>query len=273
MNYKFVIKELVPPILLKAFREVKNINKKKPDKYHCPVCKNEVDCFLRLSDWFFEKMDQYQNVHPIFLAETINFLKYSCPSCECSDRDRLYALYLNKFFSEKTGVKTKYKFLDVAPAKSLSLFLRNNQAIDYRSVDLYNKAADDQADITNLTLYEDNKFDILLCSHVLEHVVEDRKAMAELHRILKLGGFGIIMVPILLSLSEDLENPEWTSEADKWKYYGQDDHVRMYSKSGFVNKLTQSGFKVKQLGVEYFGEGLFQKNGIHRRSILYIVEK
>jgi ubiquinone/menaquinone biosynthesis C-methylase UbiE len=121
--------------------------------------------------------------------------------------------------------------------------------------------------------YVDNCFDMILCSHVLEHVDDDRKAMSELFRILKPSGFGIIMVPIDINLKEDFENPEYKTEAERWKYFGQNDHVRLYSKNGFATKLIQTGFKVNQLGIDYFGADVFEKNGIHPRSVLYVVEK
>ena len=51
-------------------------------------------------------------------------------------------------------------------------------------------------DITNI-LYEDNTFDSIWCNHVLEHVVDDQKAMRELLRVPKPGGWAILQVPIL----------------------------------------------------------------------------
>jgi hypothetical protein len=49
--------------------------------------------------------------------------------------------------------------------------------------------------------------------------------------------------------------------------------VRMYSKKGFVTNLEKAGFKVNQYGTDYFGKEVFERNGIHPRSILYIVSK
>jgi predicted SAM-dependent methyltransferase len=132
---------------------------------------------------------------------------------------------------------------------------------------------DYKIDITNIHQFPENSFDCIVCSHVLEHVKEDQKAVAELYRILKPGGWGILMVPIKLELEQTLEKPEIQSEADRWKYYGQNDHVRLYSKSGWLNRLKGAGFKVNQLGIEQFGKEAFTIHGIHPRSILYIVEK
>jgi len=125
----------------------------------------------------------------------------------------------------------------------------------------------------NMPIYKDDSIDIFICSHVLEHVEDDRKAIAELYRILKPGGWGIVMVPIQLTLSEIHEDTSIKSENERCKYFGLESHVRIYSKQGFVRRLECSGFKVNQLGISYFGIEIFEKCGIHHRSVLYVVEK
>jgi len=96
--------------------------------------------------------------------------------------------------------------------------------------------------------------------------------MAELYRILKPGGWGIVMVPILLTLTNVYEGASIRSEADSWKYFQQGDHVRLYSKQGFMRGLEDAGFRVNQLGIDYFGADLFDKHGIDPRSVLCVVE-
>jgi SAM-dependent methyltransferase len=258
------VKEFLLHLIIKLLRKI---------EISCPICKNDLISFDALPDYYFKMFDKNQFIHSIFNLETFNYLKYSCPICGCSDRNRLYALYFNERFTGIKENKSEYQFLDIAPDRNLSEWIKKLPFIHYRSVDLYMEDVDDHADITDLSLYETDKFDIILCSHVLEHIENDRKALAELFRILKPGGFAIVMAPILLTLNEDLENPKWTTEADRWKYYGQDDHVRMYSKDGFVKKLSETGFKVNQLGIDFFGDKIFKKNGIHPRSVLYEVEK
>jgi ubiquinone/menaquinone biosynthesis C-methylase UbiE len=124
-----------------------------------------------------------------------------------------------------------------------------------------------------MRLYQDNQFDFLICSHVLEHVEDDRKALHELHRILKPGGQGILMVPVILSIEEVDEDPAIVDEGERWKRFGQFDHVRLYSKNGFVERVREGGFLVKQYGKEFFGEELFARTGISSQSILYVVTK
>jgi len=264
-----LIKDLTPPVLWRALYRIKY--HKVDDIFFCPVCNKKVKKFLKLPDYYSEMAEKYEYVHSIYCTETLNSKDYSCPHCYASDRDRLYAIYFNNRF--QTFDKEEYSFLDIAPSKHLADFVKRFGFIRYRSADLFMEDVDDKVDITDMNIYSDNSFDIILCSHVLEHIEDDRKAMSELYRILKPGGFGIVMVPIDLSLNEDFENPKYQTEAERWKYFGQNDHVRLYSKIGFVNKLSQTGFKISQLGVDYFGKEVFEKNGIHPRSILYIAEK
>lgn len=240
-------------------------------KHFCPVCSSPVKKFDRLSDFYYENLDNYGYIFSLFQSETINRLNYSCPACGASDRDRLYALYFER---EMPEFETGFRLLDIAPSGSLQKFIKTKyKNINYRSADLMMSGVDDVIDITQMDIYENNSFDFFICSHVLEHIHDDRKAMGELYRVLKPGGKGIAMVPIMLSLNQDYENPEITTPEGRWKHFGQDDHVRMYSKPGFINKLRSTGFSVHQLDINFFSGEIFEKHGIHPRSVLYIVEK
>ncbi|WP_310415830.1 methyltransferase domain-containing protein [Chamaesiphon sp. OTE_8_metabat_110] len=240
-------------------------------KHFCPVCSSKVSQFHRLSDLYYENLDKHGHIFSIFQYETLNYLNYFCPNCSASDRDRLYALYFQKEVSE---VKDEFRLLDIAPSASLQKLIKAKYPhIGYRSADMMMDGVDDVVDITQMDLYEDDTFDFFICSHILEHIENDRKAMSELYRVLTRGGKGIVMVPVVLSLQEDYKNPEVTTPEDRWKHFGQDDHVRMYSKTGFIDKLTSAGFTVAQLNINFFGSEAFDRYGIHPRSVLYIVEK
>lgn len=210
-------------------------------------------------------------------AETCNNEGYSCPACVASDRDRLYALYIRNYL---TGVESDgvIEMVDFAPSTPLSLFIRkqtarSGQAVSYRTADMFMEGADDKIDITDMRAYNDNQFDFFICSHVLEHVTDDKKALRELYRILKPGGRGILMVPIILSIEEIDEDPSVVDEAERWRRFGQFDHLRLYSKAGFVERIKEAGLLVHQYGKEYFGVGSFTKHGITNQSVLYVVEK
>jgi SAM-dependent methyltransferase len=165
------------------------------------------------------------------------------------------------------------KLIDFAPSKSLSGFLKKFPFIDYRSADKYMDGVDDRVDLMQMDIYENDLFDIFICSHVLEHVDDDLKAMRELHRILKPGGWGIVMVPIDLNREKVYEDPSVKEEGLRWKHFGQNDHVRIYSKQGFRERLQLAGFTVKEFGAGYFGAESYSLHGIHPRSVLYTAEK
>lgn len=242
-------------------------------QYYCPVCKQNVVRFSPLPITFDMMLEKCHYIHPRHSDEMMNTHAYSCPKCGAQDRERVYAMYLSKEFSKMGKTGRTYSFLDFAPSPSLSKFIKQHSFIRYRSADFYMKGVDDKVDITDLHIYESNSFDIILCSHVLEHVEQDVKAMKELYRVLNKDGFAIIVVPINLGLKEDFEDPTKTSESDRWKYFGQNDHVRVYSKKGFISKLESVGFQVHQYGGDFFGMAEFERCGVHPRSILYVVTK
>lgn len=257
----------------KIYGYLKSLFTKRSYYFTCSVCGNKINSFNKLPISYLKNMDKYGFIHNIFMFETINIFQYTCPECKANDRDRLYALYFNKYLIPEI-INVDFKILDIAPSKPLKKFLfKYFVNLDYRSADLYMEDVHDQLDITNMKIYKDSSYDFFICSHVLEHIPDDMAAISELYRVTKHGGKGIVMAPIMLNLKFDLEDPKNPNEEESWKYFGQNDHVRMYSKSGFVKKMKSVGFKMYELGIDQFGSEVFKKNGIHPRSVLYVVEK
>jgi SAM-dependent methyltransferase len=253
------------------FKEIRGVYPYQGDKYVCPVCNTGLKYFNSIDFGYLKNLEDNAYVYPIFLLETSNLSEFSCPKCRSTDRDRLYALYFEKKLGRSGNAN--YDIVDFAPQPGLRHFLKNFPGLRYRCADLYLEGVDDVVDIKDMKAYADNSKDIFVCSHVLEHIDDDKKAMSELYRILKPGGWGIAMVPIMLGIEETLEEDHIQSDSDRWKYYMQNDHVRMYSKKGFINNLKGAGFKVHELDVSFFGKDAFQKHGIQQRSVLYVVEK
>jgi ubiquinone/menaquinone biosynthesis C-methylase UbiE len=128
--------------------------------------------------------------------------------------------------------------------------------IQYLSADINERKAMVKEDIVNLS-FEDNSFDIIFCSHVLEHVEDDKRAMRELKRVLKPGGFAILQVPIYEKFlgKKILETNKLASvrtPEERKKFYGHPEHVRIYGKD-YKKRLEEAGFSVK---VEKFAEDL-----------------
>jgi SAM-dependent methyltransferase len=202
-------------------------------------------------------------------AETLNYRAYTCPHCWASDRDRLFALYIRKRVTKSDAIE----LLELAPAKPLSTMIRQYGSISLRTADLAMDGVDDHVDIEDMHCYRDNSFDAFICSHVLEHVPDDTKALRELFRILKPDGWGILMVPVILAAQEIDEAPWLEDVAERWRRFGQYDHIRTYSKNGLLERVERAGFSVRQLGQEYFGANAFETCGISGKSVLYVVEK
>ncbi|WP_416426113.1 class I SAM-dependent methyltransferase [Pseudomonas sp. App30] len=237
----------------------------------CPLCRARFANFMPLPASFFEVFQRLRVFYSLEDFETLNVGQYSCPHCQSSDRDRLYALFVEQHL-QRTG-QGPLRILDIAPAPVLSAFLKQIPDSVYRSADLFSPLADDKVDLQDMSLYPDATFDFIVCSHVLEHVPDDRRAMAELHRVLAPGGVAILMVPILTTATETDEDPDEASVDERWARFGQDDHVRMYCRADFLARLGDAGFHMQALTHADFSAASFTRHGITERSVLYVGRK
>jgi len=245
-------------------------------RYECPVCRRRVDRFIPLAQampQLISELNQHQFDMQLFAhAETLNLQRYGCPFCLANDRSRLYALYLRSE-AERIGNGPKYRMLDIGPAKALRKLILKLGCFDYRSADLLRSDVDDRIDIMDMGAYADDSFDCFICSHVLEHVPDDRRAMRELFRILRPDGWGIAMAPIILGLNATIEDSSITDPAERIRRFGQKDHLRLYARHDFIERLAQAGFSVSCLGYTHFGGEVLEKNGIQQSAVLYICGK
>ncbi len=176
-----------------------------------------------------------------------------CPQCGALERHRL----LWYFITEKTKLLSQPgRLLHIAPEELFFKKFASNTNIEYVPgakfgegyYDTYPAGTQDM-DITNLTL-GDNSFDSIICSHVLEHIPDDRKAMQELYRVLKPSGWAILQVPLDTSLKHTYEDFSITDPHEREKAFGQYDHVRQYGKD-YETRLRDSGFTVKRNSFAY----------------------
>lgn len=164
------------------------------------------------------------------------------PSTLSLERHRLLWLYLKN----ETDFFTKAnKVLHFAPEQAFHKRFKKLHSIDYTTTDLNSPLAEVKADICNLP-FKDNSFDVILCNHVLEHIPDDTKAMQELFRILKPGGWGIFQIPQDLKRAETFEDDSITDRKERAKIFGQYDHVRIYGRDYF-DKLRGIGFNVEEV--------------------------
>lgn len=188
---------------------------------HCPVCKRNSR---------------------IFGAVGINPRKDAqCFFCGAYERHRLAWLY----FKRKTNLfsGSSLKMLHVAPEETFEQLLHKQLGNNYLTADLYNPRAMVKMDITDIQFPNDS-FDVIYCSHVLEHVPDDKKAMREFFRILKPNGWAMLLVPVIGE--HTFEDVTITDPADRARVFGQEDHVRIYGRD-YVDRLRHAGFDVEEV--------------------------
>tara|TARA_R110001592_G_scaffold177361_1_gene417658 strand:+ start:2164 stop:2928 length:765 start_codon:yes stop_codon:yes gene_type:complete len=164
------------------------------------------------------------------------------PSTLSLERHRLLWLFLKK---ETNFFTAPLKVLHFAPEQAFYKRFKKLKNLDYTTTDLNSPLADVKADICNLP-FEENSFDVIFCNHVLEHIPDDTKAMSELFRVLKPGGWGIFQIPQDLKREKTFEDNTITDKVERTKIFGQYDHVRIYGKDYF-NKLRTIGFTVNEV--------------------------
>ncbi|MFS4483773.1 class I SAM-dependent methyltransferase [Hyunsoonleella sp. 2307UL5-6] len=164
------------------------------------------------------------------------------PSTLSLERHRLLWLYLK---NETDFFSSNKKVLHFAPEQCFLKRFRKLDNLDYTTTDLVSPIADVKADICNLP-FEDNSYDIILCNHVLEHIPDDTKAMQELYRVMKPGGYGVFQIPQDLNRDVTFEDNTITDKKERAKIFGQYDHVRIYG-IDYFDMLRDVGFKVTEV--------------------------
>jgi SAM-dependent methyltransferase len=118
------------------------------------------------------------------------------------------------------------------------------EGLRYVTLDIDSPLATVQGDVTALP-FDDESFDLILCLHVLEHVLDDRAAMRELFRVLEPGGKAVIQVPPS-DLAETFEDDSVVDPAARERVFGQWDHVRICG-TDYGTRLEEAGFRVTEV--------------------------
>lgn len=163
-----------------------------------------------------------------------------CVWCGALERHRLLWLYLQR----KTDIfltENGKKMLHVAPERCLEARFRQALGKGYLTADLFADGVDVKMDICEIN-YPDNSFDVIYCSHVLEHVPDDRKAMREFQRVLNLKGWAILLVPI--TVQKTIEDASVSDPNERLRLFGQEDHIRRYG-ADYQDRLNEAGFEVE----------------------------
>jgi predicted SAM-dependent methyltransferase len=242
----FLIQHRIIPIKITSIGIYPLVNKIEKTERFCPICQKTSSYF----DLFGVKPRQ----------------DALCPHCGSLERHRLLYLFLREkmnFFNEDSKHR---KMLHIAPENCLKELFEKQFCENYITADLYATNVKVKMDIMDIQ-YEDETFDIIYCSHVLEHVSDDRKAMKEFFRVLKKDGWAILNVPIIRD--KTYEDPSIVDPEEREKIFGQSDHVRAYG-FDYVDRLRDSGFSVKVIcAKDFLEEAEIEKTGLCNGGSIY----
>ncbi|HCR76307.1 MAG TPA: SAM-dependent methyltransferase [Chryseobacterium sp.] len=238
---KSIIKSFIPQnVLVKNEENFRKILKPlyKGKNHQCNVCETLLKSFAKLNN-----------------GDLI------CPVCGSISRTRrLYKLLNEEFIVPDIAI------LDFSPFRILYRKWKKKTNIQYFATDFGTDfIADYRYDITNIDC-KDETFDLIICYHILEHIVDDKKAMSELYRVLKKNGTVLIQTPF--KEGEIYEDYSIVTEKERLKHFGQEDHVRIYSVEGLKERLQDSGFFVN---VKIFEKDIYL--GLQKNETVIICKK
>ena len=204
---------------------------------------------------------------------TIKRPNAQCLSCRSLERHRTLLLYLDRktnIFSTDQPLKLVC-LLHFAPEPVFFDKFSKLQHIEYYPVDFDTNRYKGLRDIVDIQCipYGNDIFDIIICSHILEHVPDDHKAMTELHRVLKSDGTAYISIPDYNAPEKTYEDSSHNTPELRLEHYGQKDHLRIYGKD-FSLKLESAGFNVEILEPNKFmPESELLRYGLIREERIY----
>lgn len=231
----------------------------------CYLCKAHVRRFLP-QGYEYPVLERLQVVGGMYKADD------RCPVCHGTDRDRLVKFYLeHHVFNSPVATA---KVLHIAPEKGLTKYLSSLPVIQYLSADLdpsryRHVRMCHEANLLALP-FEDGSIKVVVCNHVLEHIVDDGAAMKEIQRVLSPDGVAILQVPISLKLDRTIEGDGSEPEPEKIRLYGQRDHVRIYTESDYIRRLGAAGLEVERYSAFDDDEVAARKLRLNPLEILYV---
>ncbi|MEM0923443.1 MAG: methyltransferase domain-containing protein [Pseudomonadota bacterium] len=184
-----------------------------------------------------------------------------CPQCDSRPRHRLLKLWMDREMRLLEGAEV----LHFAAEPWMRDWFEAKGA-HYVTADL-NDRYELQLDITEIALPDASR-DMVIANHVLEHV-DDARALAEIHRILRPGGQAVLTVPMIEGWDETYENTALTTEGERRLHYGDPDHLRFYGRD-VRERITAQGFDLSMFVAE---EPDVSRHALHRGERVFVGTK
>lgn len=257
----------MPRLSIKAFKALW-LRVRPPRMHVCVICGRACGGYLPYRGGW-EDSPRAMRALGVVGSDLGNF---ECPWCGAHDRERHLLLYMRA-----VGLWDELPGLDVlhfAPERRLSPLLRQRGMRSYRQVDLIpTEAGIDRMDIQAMDL-PDASVDLLIANHVLEHVDDDSKALAEIGRVLRPLGHAILQVPYCPKLTATLSDPGIDDPRSRREVYGQEDHVRLYGGNVFEWFASACGLEfVGGQHAELLPEVDPEKLGVNRAEPFFLFRK
>jgi SAM-dependent methyltransferase len=248
-------KSLLKKTALPLFLSLRGLWYKGSQK-HCPCCKGNFSKWLPLG----------YNKRPA-----------QCPRCRSNERDRTLWLFLEK----NEGFLFKgMKILHVAPEAIFYQRFRKDPSVNYTPADKFIEGYESTypkdtiyVDITSMPQIPDNTYDLILCSHVLECLYEDRQAMREIRRVLRDNGKAILQVPVDYDREVTFEDPSITDPLEREKIFGNKWNLRWYGKD-YQQRLEEEGFRTGFVSIQsMFTDAEISRFGLGAKDEVQLVYK
>lgn len=195
-----------------------------------------------------------------------------CPNCESLERHRL----LWMFFEKKTSLYSgNCRLLHIAPETIFYKLFEKKSGIDYYPADKFNTLYPEKTKYMDILEIDqpDESFDAVICNHVFQYIEEDAKAMSELFRVLKKGGWAVMQVPINKKLDKTHEDPTITDPLERERVFGLKEHVRFYAPD-YADRLRKAGFTVQAIDyTSEFSDADIFKYGFWKGDDIYYCTK
>lgn len=158
----------------------------------------------------------------------------TCPGCGSIARDRFFLFCLLRSLPAQ-----RYRLLETSPRLGETYRQAMARWFDYTASDYDQRAhrADVQLDLQALDL-ESASLDVVLTPHVLEHVPDTDRSIAEVFRVLAPGGRVYLQVPV---------QQGWTTPPPRPEFHGDRTPVCWRFGLDLTERLREAGFRVRLL--------------------------
>lgn len=227
---------IIKKAIKKIFKYLLQVSNQLIKKKECYICNTK---FYKFTKWQngSKNRSEYAKFLQMVGSDIDNF---GCIYCGAHDRERHIFMYFDKL-----NIWEKMKdasILHFAPEKKVSKKISSLNYKSYIKADLFPISDDiEKIDATEIPL-EDNSADFIIANHILEHIPDYKKALSEFYRVLKPEGMLICQTPFSKLLKKNFEDEGINTDHLRLVYYGQEDHLRVFSEKALLESIKNIGF-------------------------------